>query len=110
VEGIQRIETVGARVRTTYGMLARISAVLEQTRTSADHLSNPCDVVVLIDPIGPSYHHTSSWASALSEAKDSDRFGSHAHTVDCPCGEPFTGPQPHWGWVAMGPSWDRADI
>lgn len=106
INGIARIETVGTLVRGKYGQLARITAVLEHTRCSGQHMTSPNDVVVSIESVGPGYRHVTSWASDLTLAQDGDRFGAHPHCEGCECGEPYeTGRQP--GWYDMRPSWER---
>jgi hypothetical protein len=71
-----QIETVGAHVRGRYGNLARITAVLEHSRCSPNHLTAPNDVVVTLEPVGPGFAHRSSWASDLTYAQPGD-VGAH---------------------------------
>ncbi len=86
--GIRRIETVDAVVRTRFGQHARITGVVESSRCSAEHVSAPLDVVVTLESIGPSYGHTTAWASDLTEAEPGD-VGSHPHRRGCECGQPY---------------------
>ncbi len=100
--GIRRIETVGELVRTASGQLARITGVVETSRCSAEHISAPLDVVVLLDSVGPSYGHTTAWASDLTMAEPGD-VGSHPHGPDCVCGRPFDDTRGPWYPIAA--SW-----
>lgn len=104
MQGIARIETVGAIVRGPHGLLARITAVLENTRASENHISAPLDVVVLVEPIGPGYRDGSAWASQLQLADGTEAYGAHPHGPGCACGEPYTGFQ-HWQWQHLPASW-----
>lgn len=103
---IQTIETVGAIVRHKGGGLSTIAEVLEFTRMSPNHVSSPGDVVVRLEPYGPGFGHASAWASDLMLGAPGD-IGSHAHDANCTCGAEPNNPQPHWGWVYVGASWER---
>lgn len=102
LEGIRRIETVGAVVRGEYGHLCRIVEVIENSRCSERHISVPLDVVVRTEPVGPGYGHTSAWASTLTLAEPGD-IGSHPHRADCPCGAPA--PTNYFGWHDVRENW-----
>jgi hypothetical protein len=105
--GIARIETVGAVVRGPHGQLCRITEVVESSRMSERHVSAPLDVVVRTEPVGsPGYGHSSAWASSLSLALPTDRFGAHGHREGCACGMPYDPTiQGHIGWYHMRESW-----
>ncbi len=103
LEGIARIETIGAIVRGEYGQLARIVGVHEHARASARHISVPLDVVVATERVGPGYGHTSSWASKLTLAQDGD-IGAHPHTRECECGEPYDESRGGY-WYDVRESW-----
>jgi hypothetical protein len=86
---VTTVEAVGAMVRTEYDGLARITEVIESSRLSDQHVAAPGDVVVALEPVGPSYGITSAWASTLALAEPTDMYGRHPHTRDCECGLPF---------------------
>ena len=64
--------------------------------TERELLAHPATLLAEVESI-----RYTGWGVAV------DDIGAHPHWVECPCGRPYTGPQPHYigGWQPMPASW-----